>query len=35
MRKTEEETRSDEDNSSKVTTLDSSNFEDMWSGGAC
>ncbi len=31
MRKTQEETRSDEDNSSKVTTLDSSNFEDMWS----
>jgi hypothetical protein len=31
MRKTkEEETRSDEDNSSKVTTPESSNFEDVW-----
>jgi hypothetical protein len=32
MRKTrEEEIGSDEDNSSRITTLESSNFEDVWS----
>jgi hypothetical protein len=32
MRKTKEgEIGNDEDNSSRITTLESSNFEDMWS----